>query len=152
MCIRDRLQTHMTPVAAMVGWITTPPDLWPEGFAIERACELRSADEEKAVVKFNRHNIVTDEVRKHITEGKLPKWAAMSWEGRVGFVLDDCMRLKKIAFLEGVFDDLADDSESGFDADVALATGELRKLIPALIDALVGEFQPAPALNPAPTT
>jgi recombination associated protein RdgC len=146
------LQTHMTPLAAMVGWITTPPDLWPEGFAIERACELRSSDEEKAVVKFNRHNIVTEEVRKHITEGKLPKWAAMSWEGRVGFVLDDCMRLKKIAFLEGVFDDRSDDSESGFDADVALATGELRKLIPALVDALGGEFQPAPALNPAPTT
>jgi recombination associated protein RdgC len=134
------LQTAITPGAAMVGWITTPPDLWPEGFAIERACELRSADEEKAVVKFNRHNIVTDEVRKHIAEGKLPKWAAMSWEGRIGFVLTESMQLKKIAFLEGVFDDRADDGESGFDADVALATGELQKLIPALVSALGGEI------------
>ena len=134
------LQTAITPGAAMVGWITTPPDLWPEGFAIERACELRSADEEKAVVKFNRHNIVTDEVRKHIAEGKLPKWAAMSWEGRIGFVITESMQLKKIAFLEGVFDDRADDGESGFDADVALATGELQKLIPALVSALGGEI------------
>lgn len=143
------LQTAVTPQSAMTSWLSTVyEEEIPEGFAIERACELRSADEEKSVVKFNRHNLVTDEVRKHITEGKLPKWAAMSWEGRVGFVLDDSMRVKRIAFLEGVFDDRADDSESGFDADVALATGELRKLIPALVGALGGEVNPAATAAP----
>jgi recombination associated protein RdgC len=134
------LQTAMTPQTAMVSWIASTPDLWPEGFAIERACELRSGDEEKSVVKFNRHNIVTEEVRKHIAEGKLPKWAAMSWEGRIGFVLTEAMQIKKINFLEGVFNDRADDGESGFDTDVALATGELQKLIPALVGALGGEL------------
>jgi recombination associated protein RdgC len=147
------LQTAVTPQSAMTAWLSTVyEEEIPDGFAIERACELRSCDEEKSVVKFNRHNLVTEEVRKHITEGKLPKWAAMSWEGRVGFVLTESMQLKKIAFLEGVFDDRADDSESGFDADVALATGELRKLILALIDALGGEFVAVPALSQEPTT
>ena len=150
------LQTAVTPQSAMTSWLSAPDDadnlFVDDGFAIERACELRSADEEKSVVKFNRHNLVTDEVRKHITEGKLPKWAAMSWEGRVGFVLDDCMRLKRIAFLEGVFDDRADDGESGFDTDVALATGELRKLIPALVGALGGEIHPGAALLDAPAS
>ena len=142
------LQTAVTPQSAMTSWLSAPDDadnlFVDDGFAIERACELRSADEEKSVVKFNRHNLVTDEVRKHITEGKLPKWAAMSWEGRVGFVLDDCMRVKRIEFLEGVFDD-RQDGDSGFDADVVLATGELRKLIPALVGALGGEIQPSAA-------
>ncbi len=138
------LQTTMTPQAAMVSWIASAPDLWPEGFSIERACELRSADEDKSVVKFNRHNIVTDEVRKHIAEGKLPTWAAMSWEGRISFVLTESMQLKKLAFLEGVFDDRPNDDESGFDTDVTLATGELSKLIPALVGALGGEFVPGP--------
>lgn len=86
-------------------------------------------------------------MRQHISEGKLPKWAAMSWEGRIGFVLTDSMQLKKIEYLEGVFDGRPDTDESGFDADVALATGELRKLIPALIDALGGELAQQ---NPTP--
>jgi recombination associated protein RdgC len=138
------LQTKMTPQTAMAQWLvsTEPETDWPEGFHVERACELRSADEEKSVVKFDRHHLLTDEVRKHITEGKLPTWAAMSWEGRIGFVLTESMQLKKLAFLEGVFDDRPNDDESGFDTDVALATGELRKLIPALVGALGGEFQP----------
>jgi len=135
------LQTPVTLQSAMTAWLSTvDEEEIPEGFAIERACELRSSDEEKSVVKFNRHNLVTEEVRKHITEGKLPKWAAMSWEGRIGFVLTESMQLKKIAFLEGVFDDRTEDADSGFDADVALATGELQKLIPALVGAMGGEF------------
>jgi recombination associated protein RdgC len=103
------------------------------------------------VVKFTRHNLATDEVRQHITEGKLPTRLAMSWEGRIGFVLTESLQLKKLAFLEGVFDDRASDDESGFDTDVALTTGELTKLIPELIEALGGEmaFGAAPVDTPA---
>ena len=134
------LQTITTPLNAMSQWLTaTDPSEWPGAFSIERACELVSGDEEKSVVKFNRHNLVTDEVRKHISEGKLPKWAAMSFDGRIGFVLTEGMQLKKITLLEGVLDGRLDD-EDWFDADVAITTGELQKLIPALVDALGGEM------------
>jgi recombination associated protein RdgC len=134
------LQTAVTPQTAMTQWLAaTSPDDWPEGFHVERECELKSADEEKSVVKFTRHNLATDEVRQHIAEGKLPTRLALSWEGRIGFVLTEAMQLKKISFLEGVFDDRAND-ESGFDTDVALSTGELKNLIPALIEALGGEL------------
>ena len=135
------LQTAVTPQTAMTQWLAAiSPDDWPEGFHVERECELKSADEEKSVVKFTRHNLATDEVRQHIAEGKLPSRLALSWEGRIGFVLTEAMQLKKISFLEGVFDDRANDDESGFDTDVALSTGELQKLIPTLIEALGGEL------------
>ncbi len=151
------LQTSITPQTAMTRWLSAVTDdevdgAAPGGFSIERECELKSGDEEKSVVKFNRHNLATDEVRKHIVEGKLPTRLAMSWEGRIGFVLTESMQLKKLAFLEGVFDDRADDGESGFDADVALTTGELQKLIPELIEALGGEIEPGVALPDAPTS
>ena len=146
------LQTAMTPQTAMTQWLaTTEPEAdWPEGFNVERECELKSADEEKSAVKFTRHHLLTDEVRKHLTEGKLPTRLAMSWEGRIGFTLTESMQLKKLAFLEGVFDDRPNDDESGFDTDVALATGELSKLIPALIEALGGEIEPGASLPDAP--
>ena len=134
------LQTAVTPQTAMTNWLSAEsPDEWPKGFAVERECELKSGDEEKSVVKFTRHNLATEEVRKHITQGKLPTKLAMSWEGRIAFMLTESMQLKKIAFLEGVFDDRASDDEGGFDTDVALSTGELQKLIPELIEALGGE-------------
>ncbi len=146
------LQTAMTPQTAMTQWLaTTEPEAdWPEGFNVERECELKSADEEKSAVKFTRHHLLTDEVRKHLTEGKLPTRLAMSWEGRIGFTLTESMQLKKLAFLEGVFNDRPNDDESGFDTDVALATGELSKLIPALIEALGGEIEPCASLPDAP--
>lgn len=135
------LQTKVSPQTAMTQWLLMEePEDWPEGISVERECELRSTDEEKAVVRFQRHYLVNGDVRKHVTEGKLPTRLALSWEGRVGFVLDAAMRLRKIHFLEGVFDGQADkDDSSGFDADVALTTGELCQLIPALANALGGE-------------
>lgn len=148
------LQTAMTPQTAMTQWLATtdPENDWPAGFKVERECELKSADEEKSAVKFTRHHLLTDEVRKHLAEGKLPTRLALSWEGRIGFTLTESMQLKKLAFLEGVFDDRPNDDESGFDTDVALATGELSKLIPAVIEALGGEIEPGalPAATDAP--
>ena len=61
----------------------------------------------------------------------------MTWDDRVSFVLSDTLQVKKIAFLDSVLDEAGD--EGGFDTDVAIATGELSRLIPDLIDALGGE-------------
>lgn len=142
------VQTNMTPQTAMTQWLATtdPQNDLPGEFAVERACDLKSADEEKALVRFKNHYLHTDEVRKHLNEGKLPTSLAMSWAGRVGFTLTEGMTLKGIKFLEGVFDDRSGDDESGFDTDVALATGELSKMIPELIEALGGEAEHGAAL------
>jgi recombination associated protein RdgC len=127
----------------MTGWLsTTDTEDWPAGFSVERECELKSHDEEKSVVRYTRHHLLNDEVRLHLQQGKRPTRLAMSWEGRMAFTLTESMQLRKLTFLEGVFDDRAQDDEKGFDTDVALATGELQKLIPALIEALGGELAP----------
>lgn len=133
----SNVHTVLTPQTAMVGWLTQDAEYWPEGFNVERACELKSGDEEKSVVKFNRHNVATDEIRKHIAEGKLPTNLAMSFDGRVGFTLTENLRLKKITFLDGVVRDEGD--VDSFDADFLLATGELMRFVPSLLIALGGE-------------
>jgi recombination associated protein RdgC len=143
------VQTAVSPQVAMTQWLTaeTPED-WPQHLSVERECELKSNDEEKSVVKFTRHNLLNEEVRQHIAQGKLPVKLALSWDGRVGFVLTEALQLKKISFLEGVFDGTSAGKEDGFDADVAIATGELGKLIPDLLEALGGEL-PLPGSAPA---
>jgi recombination associated protein RdgC len=58
------------------------------------------------------------------------------------------MLIRKIVFLEGTGDGASGGKkEDNYDADVAIATGELGQLVPALLDALGGEaaFSAAPA-------
>ncbi len=143
------LHTAESPAAAMSQWLTTGEP--PAGFSVDRECELKSADESKSAVRYARHALDIEEVRQHIAQGKLPTQLALTWQGRVSLLLTEAMQVKKIAFLEGVFEGVAGSSRPGkdeaFDADAAIATGELGKLIPDLIDALGGEHQPGlPAL------
>ena len=139
------LHTAQSPAAAMSAWLTSGEP--PAGFSIDRECELKSADETRSAVRYARHALDIAEVRQHIAAGKLPTQLALSWQGRVSLLLTEAMQIKKIAFLEGVFEGGKPARDEAFDADAAIATGELGKLIPELIDALGGEHQPGvPAL------
>ncbi len=129
------VDTQTSPQAAMAHWLRDQEP--PAGFSIDRECELKSAAEDKAVVRYGRHPLDIDEVQAHITAGKLPTKLAMTWDHRVSFVLTEGLQLKKVAFLDTVFEGQAQD-DGGFDVDVAIATGELAKLIPDLVEALGG--------------
>ena len=134
------LHTAQSPAAAMSQWLTLGEP--PAGFSIDRECELKSADEMKSVVRYARHPLDTDEVRQHIAAGKVPTQLALTWRGRVSLLLTDAMQIKKIAFLDGVFEGGSKPkADEAFDADVAIATGELGQLIPDLIEALGGEHE-----------
>ena len=130
------LDTAESPQACMAHWLKEQEP--PVGFSIDRECELKSADEAKAVVRYSRHPLDIDEIREYIDQGKLPTKLAMTRDDRVSFVLTENLQIKKVSFLDTVFEGQKHD-DSGFDADVAIATGELCKLLPDLIAALGGE-------------
>lgn len=131
------VDTQVAPVTAMSEWLISQEA--PAGFSVDRECELKAADESKAVVRYARHRLDTEEVKQYVSEGKLPTRLALTWDERVSFVLTEGLQLKKLAFLDGVFEGSAKQGDDGFDADVAIATGELQKLLPDLIEALGGE-------------
>ena len=131
------INTAVSPAIAMAQWLTTqepPPD-----FSVDRECELKAQDESKAVVRYARHPLDTDEVRLHIEGGKAPTRVAMTWSDRVSFVLTDALQIKKLAFLDVVFEGASSGKDDGFDADVAITTAELQKMVPELLQALGGE-------------
>lgn len=130
------INTQTSPQASMAHWLKEQEP--PVGFTVDRECELKSTGEEKAVVRYARHPLDIQEVQAHIDGGKLPTKLAMTWDDRVSFVLTDQLQLRKVQFLDTVFEGTKAE-EGGFDADVAIATGELAKLIPDLTDALGGE-------------
>jgi recombination associated protein RdgC len=135
------VNTQTSPAAAMSHWLSTREA--PQGFSVDRECELKAADESKAVVRYTRHALDTDEVSQHIATGKVPTRLALTWGDRVSFVLTEALQLKKVTFLDVVFEGSpsspGDRKDDGFDADAAIATGELAQLIPDLLEALGGE-------------
>lgn len=145
------IQTAMSPTAAMTHWLGTGEA--PHGFTIDRECELKSTDEMKSVVRYARHNLDTDEVKQHIVSGKVPTRVALTWRERVSFMLTESLLLKKVAFLDVVFEGaVAVDKGETFDADAAIATGELIQLIPDLLEALGGEQIMGEGAAAAPST
>jgi len=143
------LQTTVSPQTAMAQWLLAQSDdELPPAFSVERECVLKSANEDQAMVKFTRHLLATDEVRKHVIEGKLPTQLALSWEGKASFVLSETGVLKKVTYLDGVMGETGD-KEDKFDADALLSTGLLGPLLADLVEALGGEMKFASAPKPA---
>jgi recombination associated protein RdgC len=126
----------------------------PAGFTIDRDCELKAADGEKPAVRYARHTLEIAEIREHIAAGKQPTRLALTWNGRVSFVLTEGLQIKKLAFEDGVFEKQPGASrDENFDADAAISTGELLPMIGDLLDALGGEQvlgEAAPAASRAP--
>jgi recombination associated protein RdgC len=135
------LQTNTAPQSAMSAWLTDDDNV-PECFAIERECELKGTGDEPARVRLDHIDLNRANVRRRISEGMRPVQLALSWQGRVGFTLAESLKLKKIRFDEGVFGDNRTPEEDRFDADTAIATGELTGLISDLIEALGGRPDP----------
>lgn len=131
------INTHQSPASSMALWLIEQEP--PAGFSIDRECELKASDETKAVVKYGRHPLDIDEVCAHVRQGKVPTKLALTFDSRVSFVLTDAMALKKVEFLDIVFEDQAENEADGFDADVAIVAGEMRPLLKDLLTALGGE-------------
>lgn len=109
----------------------------PPRFSVDRECELKSKDGMKSVVRYGSHALDIDEVRAHIAAGKVPTKLALTWQSRISFVLTDDCQLKKLTFLDGLFAGKTNAADA-FDADIAIATGELQPLLADLVDAMGG--------------
>jgi recombination associated protein RdgC len=131
------LTTQVSPGAAMAVWLASGDE--PEGFTVDRDCELKAQDESSAVVRYARCALDTEEVRDHVKAGMAPTRLALTWKDRVSFVLTDGLQIRKITFLEVVFSKDTEQAADDFDANVTISTGELRQLIPDLVAVLGGE-------------
>lgn len=135
-------QFNVSPASLMTSWLHDQDNLSSNdrfGFDIGRACELKAHDESKAVVRYSRHSLDTEEVKQHILGGKGATKLALTYLDHVAFTLTDSGALTGINFLDVVFEQhasKADLASDRFDADVAIMTGELKPLIENLFLAL----------------
>jgi recombination associated protein RdgC len=137
------VHTQTSPAASMSHWLSTREAPWR--FTVDRDCELKMPDEQKASVRYARHTLDIDEVAQHIAAGKVPTQLAMTWNERVSFVLSEAGQIRKLKMLDVVLKEAEDGKgkdEDNFDGNAAILTGELSQLIPDLLEALGGEMVP----------
>ena len=134
------VMTAVSPVSAMTGWLSG--NSISASFTIDQDCELRSRSESAATVRYVRHTLEDEEVKKHIKSGKEVTRLGLTWANRISFVLHENLQLKRITPLDLIRDIAAEhEQDDAFDTDFALMTGEFNQLLPALIDILGGAAQ-----------
>lgn len=136
----ESLYVAQSPAAAMTGWLAA--DEPPSNFTVDQDTELRASGESRAAIRYVKHSIDAEDVRRHIQSGKQCTRLAMTWADRVSFVLTESLDVKRVAPLdvlkEGT-DTIAQNDDEKFDSDMALMTGELAKLMADLVEALGGD-------------
>ena len=134
------LRTVHSPLTSMTDWLVA--DEAPSGFTVDQDTELRANGEGKATVRYVRHTLEADDVRRHIAAGKQCTRLAMTWADRISFVLTEGLAVKRIAPLDVIKDEndvTSKNDDERFDSDLALMTGELNKLLNDLVFSLGGE-------------
>ncbi|MEW5786766.1 MAG: recombination-associated protein RdgC [Pseudomonadota bacterium] len=136
------LKTRLSPGASMTAWLESGEA--PAGFTLDRDLELRAPGEERATVRYVRHDLEGKEIREHIAAGKTATRLGMTWNDRISFVLTDDLQIKRLTFLDILKEESegqAESEEERFQIDFALMAGEVAKLLEGLVEALGGEMQ-----------
>ena len=94
----ENLYVAQSPASAMTGWLAE--DEAPSNFTIDQDTELRSSGESGAAIRYVKHSIDADDVRRHIQSGKQCTRLAMTWADRISFVLTENLDVKRVAPLD----------------------------------------------------
>ena len=134
------LRVAWPPTVIMTAWLAENGA--PAGFALGDVCELREDDAGGGVVRCRGQDLTGDEIRGHLQAGKQVTRLGLIWDGRVAFVLDEALTLRRLQFLDVVRESLRDTAapslEAIADAEFALMTGELALLLPRLLESFGG--------------
>jgi recombination associated protein RdgC len=95
-------------------------------------------------VRYVRHALEADDVRRHIAGGKQCTRLAMTWADRISLVLTESLAIKRVTPLDVLKEDsegMSKNDDERFDSDFALMTGELAKMLADMIAALGGQLR-----------
>lgn len=139
-------QVNNAPAAIMTAWLNGQEAV-PEDFLVGEEAELIDPAEDGGIVRCRRQDLAADEIQAHLSAGKQAVKLALSWNEGLSFVLTNDPGVKRLRFLDLVQEQLAGmdgaDAAAVFDAQFALMTLELSRLLPRLAEVLGGETQAA---------
>ena len=138
------LTVKVSPAASMTEWVKTekaPTDLYVLDSAL-----LRDTHEDGGTITARGQDLTSDEIKQHLSTGKVVTQLALAYADKLSFVLDDKMVIRRLRF-ESILKDQAD-ADGGDDADGQFASSfvlmmlTLNAFFGALVEALGGEEVP----------
>lgn len=128
---KHSLQSELTD------WLTNSP---PKGFALLEEAELKSTDENGAVVRCKNQPLDSEEITLHIDSGKLVQKVAFEYEDVMTALLAEDGSVKRLKFTDRIKEETQDipkdEARARLDAEFALMSGEICQFINDLKAAL----------------
>lgn len=125
------LRVQQSVGATMTAWLNQ--GVVSNEFALGESCELREGSDEGGVVRCRGQDLTSDEIHAHLAASKQVTQLGLIWQDRLAFILDEALVLRRLQFLdvvrEALPDDAAQSAEAIFDAEFALMSGELKRLL-----------------------
>ncbi len=140
----EPMDTVKAPVTCMTQWLAA--NQTPGNFQLDQDCEMKSGGDDPAAIRFARHGLEGDDVRRHVKDGKSVTQLGLTWNDRMRLVLADPGVIKRVRFdmieQDRAEHDTDESAEERFDADFTLMCGELSAMLAEMIDALGGMQSP----------
>jgi len=131
------------PQPVMTEWLARQSE--PADIEIGDEAVFEDPQNEGAEVRCKRLDLHSGEVTAHIKAGKLVRRLALTWDERMGLVLDADLSVKRLKFLdvirEGEGEFTPESAAERFDADFAIMTLELSRFLPRLTELFGGELK-----------
>lgn len=136
---------RLSPSVVMDSWLTAGDTGLPN-FSIGTSAVLETRGDTGESVAHTNRELDTDEVKEHLRQGYSTTSLQVYWNRRVRFNMGDSSSvLRSIKLLDSALQERPKDGADSFDADAAIYTGELSRLIADFWEALGGEYvQPPP--------
>jgi len=134
--------TPRTPVEfTLSSWLAE--NNFPDGLIAGQSCELKDPSEDGGIIRCSKHDLSSDEIKTHLTAGKVVTKLALTWQDKIEFILHDDLSIKRIRLTDTLIDQMDDDSDADaitrFDADFNLMALEFSQFIPALLALFTGK-------------
>jgi recombination associated protein RdgC len=106
-------------------------------FTLGMEAEFNALGDDGAVVRVKNQDLTCDEIKAHLDADKYAVKVALEWDESISFILCEDLAIKRLKFFEVLQeqnDDIdSDDVIAKLDADFALMSGELNRLINDLL-------------------
>lgn len=134
-------KTRESPASVMSRWLAEKN--CPSGIILEHECDLRSADQEKNVVRCKGQDLFSNEIQAHLDAGKECVKMALTWSDRFTFTVDEDLNIKRLRFLDLIQEQAEEIDAQGkadlFDAHFAIMSLELAGFLPEFLELFGGE-------------
>jgi recombination associated protein RdgC len=129
-----------SPAAVMSGWLAGAT---PANLVVEDECELRDRSDEGGIIRCRRQDLASGEIQALLNADMEVTRLALTYAGRMGFILTESLEVKRLKFLDLVQEQAAgteaETAAERFDADFAIMAPEVVGLLDRMLEWFGGE-------------